>query len=207
MTAFSLNMLPSSIYAYTYQLFSFGSPQSTYPYLTKFEGHWQADLTPVATQTAVAQCTFKSGVVIVHDGTLSGSVGTLNDYMSLSATIDPDGHLTGTTVRSGNGNDGSIEATIVTTHGQGSWTDAFGCQGTLSLKKVDPFEDPSKGSIVSYAGDVTLVRAGGSESPTPGQLLYVGDEIDVPSNGSAYLSIGLQTVNLMGGQTYKVTNQ
>ena len=206
LTAFSFNMLPSSVYQYVYSVFSFGSPTSDYTYLTKFEGHWQTDLTPDSTQSDVAQCEPYSGVLTIHNGQVSGNLGALNKGVSIVANVDQEGSLTGETSR-GPGNDGTIQASIMKTAAQGTWTDSLGCQGTLTMTKLDLYQDPSKGFLVSYTGEVMLKRGGASRLPDPGELLYVGDEIDVPTGGSAYLSIGLENVSLAANQTYTVVDQ
>ncbi len=204
MTAFSLNALPPSIYTYTYQIFSFGPPRSEYPYLTKFEGHWQTELTPTIAQTELASCAPRSGILIIHNGQVTGTPGGLNDYLSVTAVVDQEGNLVGKTVRGGSGNDGTITGTIVKTDGNGVWADMLGCKGTFTMHKIDLYEDPSKGILTSYTGEVTLIRDGASRLPVPGEPIYVGDEIDVPDGGEAYLSIGFQTTNIPGGQKYVV---
>ena len=50
-TAFSLNALPTWVYTFVYDTVSVGSQSSKYPYLTKFEGHWETTFTPLADAT------------------------------------------------------------------------------------------------------------------------------------------------------------
>lgn len=204
MAAFSLNVLPQSVYSFVYNNLALNSPQSQYPYLTKFEGHWQTTFTPLVAQSQIAQCEADTGTLTIHDGHISGTLGALNRYVTISAEVAQDGTVRGKTIR-GEGNEGKITATILKTDGSGEWTDAFDCRGTFTMKKIDPYKDPSRGFIVSYNSNVVLERGGKSVLPNPGEFLYVGDVLTVPQNGSALLSIGLESVSLTGGQTYTVS--
>ncbi len=204
MAAFSLNLLPQPVYLFFYTSLAGTSPESQYPYLTKFEGRWQTTLTPLAAQTEIAQCEVSIGTLTIHDGQVTGRMSTLNRYITIVGVVDEEGVLRGKT-RRGQGNEGSITGNIIKIKGEGDWTDSYDCRGTFSMKKIDLLMDPSRGSIVSYAGNVFLIRKGISQLPNPGKQLYVGDVIKVSANGSALVSIDFEPVSLTGGMTYTVS--
>lgn len=205
LAAFSLNLLPASNYVFVYSNFWASSPRSQYPYLTKFQGHWLSQFTPALTQAALTDCKASTTTLSINDGHVLGILDPIR-HIGISATVSEDGTLTGKTI-TGAGNFGVIGGTIITTTGKGTWTDALDCEGTVVMKKLEPYGDPSIGFLVSYTGDVTLKRRDGPKSPNPGQLLYEQDQIDVPQNGSAYLSIGTETVHVPGGTQYVVTQK
>lgn len=203
MAAFSLNALPPQIYAFVYSLVaSVDAPTSKYPHLTKFEGKWEVVLTP-SNQSQITQCEVTTGVLTVHDGRVSGSVGALQKNITINAAVREDGALLGKTSRGKEG-EGPITGTIYKANGSGQWADVFDCRGVFTMKKIDPVRDPVKGTLISYTSEVVLVRGGQSRFPTPGQSLYVGDRIEVSVAGTAYLSIGQEQIQLTGGMQYMV---
>ena len=202
LAAFSLNLLPPSTYVYVYQTFWIQSPRSTYPYLTKFQGHWLSEFSPAIRQSSLSDCKYSTTTLAIDDGHVTGILDPIR-HIGISALVSEEGILVGKTI-TGAGNYGVIEATLYKSEGKGTWTDALDCHGTVVMKKLEPYEDPSKGFIVSYTGDVTLKRSEGSQPPRPGQSLYARDEITVPQNGTAFLSIGSETISVRGGAQYIV---
>ena len=201
--AFSLNVFPPSIYAYVYGVVSGGSINSIYPYLSKFEGHWETTLVPQNTQTELAACEPDTGTLTIHDGQVSGTLGALSRHIKIIAVVDADGALVGQAARD-KGDTGHISAKLFEQKGVGEWADAYDCRGTLVMNKIEAVSDPKQGFLVSYKGEVEFIRDGVPKTFSPGQLLYVGDVVRVSTDSQALLSIGQKPYTLTSGMSYTI---
>lgn len=194
-------ILPDS--GYVAQWTSFFAPDvASAPYFQKFEGKWQIVLDNSGSSST---CSGTSGIVVVHNGMIFGSVGPFGTARTIRAAIAPDGTLEGK-LDPGTQRDGSVSGTISGTAGHGSWKDSFDCAGSVSMTKTDPVVDPTAGRIANLTGTITLVRGGQKEDTYPGEPLYVGDTLTAVA-GHATLSLGLYPptiVSLSEGDTYVV---
>lgn len=206
LTAFSLNLLPSSVYQFVYSRFSVGRSTGV-PYLQKYEGHWTVTLTPEAQWSDVERCPIGSGTLAVHNGAASGNIAASSQSIDITARIDESGTLQGTFTSNGQ-NHGTLSGTVVGAAGSGSWKDTLDCSGTFAVAKADPVTDPAVGRVATFFDGVHITRGGADESPTPGESLYVGDVITVPQGATITIAIGTgfaaQPKTLTGPTTYTV---
>lgn len=200
-------VLPQSFYSVMYKIEDafFPRAKSEFPYLEKFEGHWNVTFTPKEKETDVSACAPMEGPVVVHSGAMMGTIGTLDRSMLLKATVVYRGDVVGT-LSGRAAQNGTIQGVLGDGKGSGSWKDSFGCKGDVGFVKIDPVVDPVQGHVVSAAGEVKLVRSGKEEWIYPEQLLYENDVIKVGEGASARIIIGLevQDVTLAGGELYTV---
>lgn len=205
--AFNANALPVAVYDYVYQNFDIATTAQT-PSLEKFEGHWEGTLVPAAAWSDVERCPTNNGAIHIHNGAVTGTLGGLNNYVTVKAQVDQFGNLIGTTVGGGQ-NMGTVTGVLLGTAGTGKWKDSLDCRGSVTFRKLDPVIDPIAGKILSFIDGVSLRRSGKSETPALNEGLYPGDVVDVPAGASVNLTIGTgfdaQPKTLTGPTTYTVT--
>lgn len=203
----SAGVLPQPFYSVVYKIEDafFARAKSELPYLEKFEGHWNVTFTPKEKETDISACAPMEGPVVVHNGAMVGTIGTLDRSMLLKATIVYRGDVMGT-LSGRAAQNGTVQGTLGEGRGSGSWEDSLGCKGDIGFTKLDPVVDPVQGHVVSAEGDVKLVRSAKEEWLYPEQLLYENDVITVGEGSSARIIIGLevQDIVLSSGELYTV---
>ncbi len=208
MFAFQFDMLPPPLYSLAYKI-ELGTPflsSRIPPSLEKYEGTWSITFAPIRVQSDIGVCAIESGLLHVHSGVFSGTVGSTGSTLPITASTTDDGRLMGAIGGSSAVRKGTLGANLQNGYGRGAWNDQYECSGTIVLTKQEPAVDPVQGTVVSVDGDVELVRDGEARPLLPGRALYKGDVIDV-HDGSASLGMGADfgtAVNLTPSATYKV---
>jgi hypothetical protein len=201
-----LGLVPASVYAFLHTVegtIPFLQP-SVMPFTENFEGTWTVTFNPSVAESDIATCDTLTGSLHVHHGEFSGTLGPFGAAVPFHANTTEQGVLIGsfggTTAHTG-----TISGTLQNGAGSGMWSDSFSCGGTVTFKKEDPVIDPVQGKVVSFKGDVQLVRGGETGFVSPGLPLYVGDELQV-GDGSVLLGMGfaLSPVTLLSNMTYVV---
>ena len=202
-----LGLIPAPVYSFLYVAelhIPFFQP-NIIPYLEKFEGNWNVSLTPSpGVSSTITNCTTTGGLVHVHNGVFSGTIGHTGSALPFTATTTEEGSLVaafgGVTLYVG-----QVQATLQGAAGQGEWSDNYGCSGTAQFQKIDPVVDPVLEQVVSAKGDTELVRDGIQEPLMPGLALYAGDEIHT-GDGQVLLSTGpyANPITVGADTTYKV---
>lgn len=181
-----LGLIPQSLYSLVYtaeQSLGIGGISKA-PYLQKFEGYWSIAFEPSIVESDIGKCKSVAGNIRVRDGKFSGSIGPFGSSVGIHASTTENGMLSGGFSAAGLYK-GTFKAKLYGARGSGEWVDSYECRGTVMLVKLDPIIDPVQGSIVSMIGTVRLVRDGEARWVLPGQVLYVGDRVDVSSNSEA----------------------
>lgn len=200
-----LGLLPDTVHRSLGRIEATFVPASSVPaYLEKFEGEWDVSMTPGDSPQGI-DCPAQAGSVRIHDGVLSGALGSFGHQMTLAATIDESGHLSGTLDMGQR--TGSWSGSAANGEGSGTWSDDLDCMGTLTLSKDEAVIDPIAGIAASIGGSATLMRGQVSRALLPKEPLYSGDTIVVTS-GTVSLTLGTlpnqTSVNLSKGESYTV---
>jgi hypothetical protein len=206
--AFQFDMLPQPLYSLVYKV-ELSVPflrNSIPPSLEKFEGTWSIAFAPIRAQSDIGSCAIETGLLHVHAGTFSGTIGGVGSTLPVNASTTDDGRMTGTIGGTATVRKGTLAANLQDGYGRGAWNDQYECSGTIVLTKQEPASDPVQGTVVSVDGDVELVRGSKTRPLLPGRPLYMGDVIEV-HDGTALLGMGVDfgtAVNLTSSATYKV---
>jgi hypothetical protein len=201
-----LGLLPASVNVF------FNTIERTIPFLQsrvmpsmeKFEGTWTVTLNPSAPENDIATCNTIAGLLHVHNGAFSGTVGPFGSALPFHASTTQQGAVSGF-YGGATAQTGTIIGTLENGAGSGTWSDSYSCSGTATFAKEDPVIDPVQGKVISISGDVRLVRDGESGFVMPGWALYAGDELRI-GDGRALLAMGfaLSPVTLSSNMTYVV---
>lgn len=185
-----LGLVPQSIYSFLYKVekdLGFGGTSDA-PHLQKFEGYWDISLTPSIVESELGKCSNIEGTVRVQSGQISGSIGSFGSSIGIRAKVTENGMWSGTFSTAGV-HKGTIKGKILNGKGDGTWGDNYDCRGTISLTKLDPVIDPVQGNITSLVGEVRLTRGGELRWAVPGEVLYVGDKVEVGTNSEAIVTM------------------
>jgi len=181
-----LGLVPQSVYSFIYSIekdLGIGG-SSTLPYLQKFEGYWDMKIEPSIVESELGKCMIVQGSVRIKEGKFSGSLGPFGSSVGIQAKVAENGTWSGTFSTAGV-HKGTLQGKLVNGKGEGVWVDNYECKGTVALTKLDPVEDPVQGTITSMTGEVRLVRGGQPRWAVAGEVLYVGDKVEVGTNSEA----------------------
>lgn len=98
---------------------------------------WTVTLVATTPTSSTGQpCKGGAGTVTINGSNLTGTVKTDWGYeLDASATVADDGTIKGGIAKGGQ-NAGTFGGTLGADGGEGTWKDAYGCEGTLTLAKA-----------------------------------------------------------------------